>query len=262
MTAFILCLFFGGLGIHKFYEKKIVLGILYLFTFGLFGIGWLVDTIILGLRLFDTQNAQAEVLPAEAQNDYPNTSYEKVENHIVTEDVAPTPINVAKESKISKSIETPSINSSNQGTQNHIYFRVAGVSKKNDMNINIQTSLKDYVKEMAEYEHLEKYEGFTNKEILENDYEVFEYDIEEYDQITFVPDPNNPYDKNAIKIMLEDVGHIGYVPKGSVKEVKSILGHNFESTIKILGGNKKYVNLEGDLKTEKLTYGVAVDLYY
>ncbi len=44
-VAFLLCLFLGGLGAHKFYEGKIGMGILYLFTAGLFGIGWLVDTI-------------------------------------------------------------------------------------------------------------------------------------------------------------------------------------------------------------------------
>lgn len=45
--AFILCLFFGYLGVHKFYEGKVGMGILYLFTMGLFGIGWLVDCIVL-----------------------------------------------------------------------------------------------------------------------------------------------------------------------------------------------------------------------
>lgn len=44
-VALLLCLFLGGFGAHKFYEGKIGMGILYLFTCGLFGIGWLVDTI-------------------------------------------------------------------------------------------------------------------------------------------------------------------------------------------------------------------------
>lgn len=45
--AIILCaLGFGGLGgLHKFYEGKVGLGILYLFTYGLFGIGTIVDLI-------------------------------------------------------------------------------------------------------------------------------------------------------------------------------------------------------------------------
>ena len=46
-TAFFLCLFLGEFGAHKFYEGKTGMGILYLFTLGLFGIGWLIDTISL-----------------------------------------------------------------------------------------------------------------------------------------------------------------------------------------------------------------------
>ena len=42
---FIVCLVFGGLGIHKFVEGRIGMGILYLFTAGLFYIGWIVDIV-------------------------------------------------------------------------------------------------------------------------------------------------------------------------------------------------------------------------
>lgn len=44
-TDFVICLLFGWLGVHKFREKKIGVGILYLFTVGLFGIGWIIDCI-------------------------------------------------------------------------------------------------------------------------------------------------------------------------------------------------------------------------
>lgn len=44
-TAFFLCLFLGYFGAHKFYEGKTGMGILYIFTIGLFGIGWIVDLI-------------------------------------------------------------------------------------------------------------------------------------------------------------------------------------------------------------------------
>ncbi len=45
--AFLLCVFLGFLGAHKFYEGRIGLGILYLFTAGIFGIGILVDFIVI-----------------------------------------------------------------------------------------------------------------------------------------------------------------------------------------------------------------------
>lgn len=44
-AAFFLCFFLGYLGAHKFYEGKVGMGILYLLTGGLFGIGWIIDTI-------------------------------------------------------------------------------------------------------------------------------------------------------------------------------------------------------------------------
>lgn len=48
--AFILCLFLGVYGAHKFYEGRIGMGILYLFTGGLFCIGWLADCVRLLMK--------------------------------------------------------------------------------------------------------------------------------------------------------------------------------------------------------------------
>ena len=46
-VAFCLCFFLGFLGAHKFYEGKAGMGILYLFTCGLFGFGVLIDLIVI-----------------------------------------------------------------------------------------------------------------------------------------------------------------------------------------------------------------------
>lgn len=46
-VAFLLCLFGGFLGLHKFYEGKMVMGILYIFTVGLCGVGVIIDLISL-----------------------------------------------------------------------------------------------------------------------------------------------------------------------------------------------------------------------
>jgi TM2 domain-containing membrane protein YozV len=45
IATLLLCLLFGGLGIHRFYVGKAGTGILFLLTGGFVGIGWLVDFI-------------------------------------------------------------------------------------------------------------------------------------------------------------------------------------------------------------------------
>lgn len=52
----LLCFFLGFLGAHRFYEGKFLTGILYLCTFGLFGIGEVVDFFrILGGKATDSR---------------------------------------------------------------------------------------------------------------------------------------------------------------------------------------------------------------
>ena len=45
MGKLLMCIFGGWFGLHKFAEKKVGMGVLYLFTGGLFCIGWFVDCI-------------------------------------------------------------------------------------------------------------------------------------------------------------------------------------------------------------------------
>lgn len=51
-TAIILCFLLGGFGAHYFYVGRIGKGILYLCTAGLFGVGWIIDMIMIAAGNF------------------------------------------------------------------------------------------------------------------------------------------------------------------------------------------------------------------
>ena len=60
MLALLLCIFLGWFGAHRFYTGYPVLGLVYMFTLGLFGIGVVLDTLWL---LFGSyKNAQGQYL--------------------------------------------------------------------------------------------------------------------------------------------------------------------------------------------------------
>lgn len=71
------------------------------------------------------------------------------------------------------------------------------------------------------------------------------------------------YDKNAIKIILEEYGRIGYVPKNQNVEVAKILEEkeNISFKMEITGG--KYKLWDGDeMETGEEEYEVSITLVY
>ena len=47
LAALLLCFFLGVFGAHRFYAGRYLMGVVYLFTFGALGIGWLVDMVLI-----------------------------------------------------------------------------------------------------------------------------------------------------------------------------------------------------------------------
>jgi len=57
VTTYILWMFFGLIGLHRFYLNRFGTGLLYMVTLGIFGIGWLVDIYLIP-ELVDEANKE------------------------------------------------------------------------------------------------------------------------------------------------------------------------------------------------------------
>jgi len=55
-TALILCIFLGWLGVHHFYTGRWLLGIIYLFTYGFWGLGIVLDIIMIATDKYKDKN--------------------------------------------------------------------------------------------------------------------------------------------------------------------------------------------------------------
>lgn len=62
-VALVLCVLLGYMGIHRFYVGKIGTGILWLLTLGCFGIGWIVDIVMLCCNKFADKSGTIIGLP-------------------------------------------------------------------------------------------------------------------------------------------------------------------------------------------------------
>lgn len=68
--AYILWFFLGPLGIHKFYLRQTGWGVLYLFTGGIFLIGWIIDLFTIPSQV-RTANDELRALIANGRREVP-----------------------------------------------------------------------------------------------------------------------------------------------------------------------------------------------
>lgn len=122
--------------------------------------------------------------------------------------------------------------------------KLVGITKTNKDGTDRQEIIENYVKENYDSNTFDKEDinYYTNSEIKEDGYGVYQYWITEKDTIKLVPEPENPYDPNAIMVIHDKMGQIGYIPKTDNVELAKFLeesNSNVKITINLDGGPYK-----------------------
>ena len=133
-------------------------------------------------------------------------------------------------------------------------FRVAGVSYRQDDILELADKNSDF--------------SMTRREIIDAGMEnerIYQYEFDPH-RVELIPEPSNPYDPNAIKVVIDNV-HVGYIKKGSTTRVRNLLNAGGKVTADIKGGPYKillYRNEDGkdsyEMEHEEIPFSVAVHI--
>ena len=173
VTSLILCISLGYLGVHKFYQKKYGLGVLYLCTLGLFYVGWIVDCV----KLASALRAVNKAASAPALQSASNAEVEHADR---------------------------------ADNENEKTYRVAGAR-------HYATAIESLAQSNPRY-------SMSKKELLSAglaEKEIYKY-LFTPKQVEVVPEPDNTYDPNAIKVMI-DGAHVGYIKAGSCAHLLKVI---------------------------------------
>lgn len=153
-------------------------------------------------------------------------------------------------------------------------YRVAGVTKENDKGINIQDLLKRLASGYKKNEYIESWEGMTKREMIECYMEQSEFEGQTISNvIRLEPEPDNPYDPNAIKVFMKDVNdvehHVGYIRREDTQEIKEQIQRDDFKYIAVSFTGGKYRSIDYDVETDKeviqeeeLTRGLELTLVF
>lgn len=139
---------------------------------------------------------------------------------------------------------------------------VSGITKKNSSGKDRQNILKKYVEENYDFNTFDRddSEYWSPQEIKDFDFRVYQYELYEENTIELIPEPENPYDKNAIKVVHKEMGDIGYIPKKDNKNLAKFIEDchgDVNLSIELEGGRYKYYNGEMITNGSKL-YGLRI----
>lgn len=154
--------------------------------------------------------------------------------------------------------------SSSKKYKNEFKTYITGLNYSNDKSKNIQSLINEYLEENAH----NYFEDYTNSEIKEDDLDIWQYDHSDFDCIDFIFETDNKYDPNAIKVIHEEMGHIGYIPKNDTSKIKNILNssNSYHADLDFKGGKHKFLTFDDNgkekVKTEKRPYYINLVIDY
>lgn len=122
--------------------------------------------------------------------------------------------------------------------------KLVGITQIDNDGTDRQELIKNYVLENYDSNTFDKEDRnyYTNAEIKKDGYEVNQYWITEKNTIKLVAEPENPHDPNAIMVIHDKMGKIGYIPRTDNVELAKFLeeaNNNVKITINLDGGPYK-----------------------
>lgn len=128
-------------------------------------------------------------------------------------------------------------------------YRVAGTSFR-------LKNIMELANENPQYE-------YTKQELIDEclyDEKIFEYEFYPI-KTELIPEPDNPYDKNAVKVIV-DGEHIGYIKEGSCSHVLRILREHRIKKIECEISGGKYKRLCYDEDEDSYTMEKSESIFY
>lgn len=127
-------------------------------------------------------------------------------------------------------------------------YRVTGMSNYEDNLLNLASENSDY--------------ELSKRELIDSgliDEQIWKYDFYP-EKVELVPEPDNPQDGNAIKVVV-DGEHVGYIKSGSCAHLLKVISEDRIQKIDctIGGGPCKYISEEYDDEKDKSTYTLEQD---
>lgn len=140
-----------------------------------------------------------------------------------------------------------------------VILKVKGISYR-------QETFSDLCQELIRESNDVPYLGYTSKEIKEElifEDRFYKYSPFELSDVDFVPEVDNQFDPNAVKIVVRGY-HLGYVTKSKSRKVLRLTTDSNNEIVKIAkiyGGDYKDIDPESDkLRTVKDSFKIQINL--